>query len=88
MILDTIQSLMEYRAQGATIDLLISRGDRLRMVSVRLGKKPANEFQIEKRKDALPEQRTAYESMAVRAPEAKITDFVMSRPENEKGAPP
>jgi len=60
--LETIQSRMEYKTPGATIELLIARGDKLRTISVRLGEKPADEFKIEKMKDAIPEQKATYES--------------------------
>jgi predicted metalloprotease with PDZ domain len=60
--LETIQSRMEYKTPGATIELLIARGDKLRTISVRLGEKPADEFKIEKMKDAIAEQKATYES--------------------------
>jgi predicted metalloprotease with PDZ domain len=60
--METIQSRMDYKTPGARIDLLVARGDRLRTISVRLGEKPANEFEIEKMQDALPEQKATYES--------------------------
>jgi predicted metalloprotease with PDZ domain len=53
---------MEYKTPGATIELLIARGEKLRTISVRLGEKPADEFKIEKMKDAIPEQKAIYES--------------------------
>jgi predicted metalloprotease with PDZ domain len=60
--METVQSRMEQKAPGASIELLIARADRLRTISIRLGEKVTEESKVEKMKDPSPEQKAIYQS--------------------------